>query len=630
MDRDLFRRLAQAAAADPAAAYRAAGFTSSLRPEGDNLRGICPFHQEKKGSFVIAGPNKGDKAGLWHCFGCNTGGDIVEFYLRVTGQHLSEPLVNELAQKLGVKEAPPPPKKGKANSPGERQTFTIWSADGKPLAEHVRIDLPNGSKKFEWWSRGKPGLGGTRVTSLPLYGTECLSLWEQTDPIVIAEGEKAADALVKAGVPALGTTCGAAATPEDPVLESLRGRQVVLWPDKDDPGEEHMVNIASALERLRIEVRILTWPDAPKGGDAWDFLANGGDAEKVALLIAAAQTPEEYQVAKYAPTGPYSDFEAISGLVRATEWTWFPWLPDGGLTILGGDTESGKTFIALCVVRAVTTGGRFPAPDPEQARVYPSPAPILWVDAEARHSETARRGRGMGIDLRMMKHVPDQLGARPFNDPEGLRILRAVALRERVKLIVIDSLSAAYSGDENDSRMRLDLAALAGVAQDIRIPVLTIHHIYKPRLTDTHEFDVHKLRGSSAISQVAVSIWGIDRPDPEIRTRRLQLAKASYVADVQRPSPIGFDLDYDCQVVFCEAPSTPVKELVSQRAVILWKELVAEGPVTFEDVLQKARLLHISEIAMRGAAANAGVRSFKLGKAWWWCQRSAMPGSVKP
>ena len=44
----------------------------ALRPAGGgNLKGLCPFHDEKSPSFHVR-PNHG----LYHCFGCGEGGDV--------------------------------------------------------------------------------------------------------------------------------------------------------------------------------------------------------------------------------------------------------------------------------------------------------------------------------------------------------------------------------------------------------------------------------------------------------------------------------------------------------------------------------------------------------------------------
>ena len=45
-----------------------------LRKKGSNYVGLCPFHKEKTPSFTV-----NPKTNLYHCFGCNAGGDVIGF-----------------------------------------------------------------------------------------------------------------------------------------------------------------------------------------------------------------------------------------------------------------------------------------------------------------------------------------------------------------------------------------------------------------------------------------------------------------------------------------------------------------------------------------------------------------------
>lgn len=47
---------------------------TNLKRTGRNLTGLCPFHSEKTGSFVVYPEN-----GSFYCFGCGAGGDVVTF-----------------------------------------------------------------------------------------------------------------------------------------------------------------------------------------------------------------------------------------------------------------------------------------------------------------------------------------------------------------------------------------------------------------------------------------------------------------------------------------------------------------------------------------------------------------------
>jgi DNA primase len=79
-----------------------------LKQAGRNFKGCCPFHNEKTPSFIVS-PDKG----IWHCFGCNEGGDVITFAEKMEGLDFAE-AVQVLAERAGVKlpERINAPKKG--------------------------------------------------------------------------------------------------------------------------------------------------------------------------------------------------------------------------------------------------------------------------------------------------------------------------------------------------------------------------------------------------------------------------------------------------------------------------------------------------------------------------------------
>src|SRR5215472_231435 len=96
----------------------------TLKPAGGgNVKGLCPFHDEKTPSFNVA-----TAKGVYFCYGCGAGGDAITFLM--TLEHLSfVEAVERLAGKAGVQlryiEAGPAPMRPQA---GQRQRLTAANA----------------------------------------------------------------------------------------------------------------------------------------------------------------------------------------------------------------------------------------------------------------------------------------------------------------------------------------------------------------------------------------------------------------------------------------------------------------------------------------------------------------------
>src|SRR5690554_3084853 len=67
-----------------------------LRQSGQNYVGLCPFHSEKTPSFSVNPERQ-----FYHCFGCQTGGNVINFIMET--EHLSFPeAVTKLAEEQGI------------------------------------------------------------------------------------------------------------------------------------------------------------------------------------------------------------------------------------------------------------------------------------------------------------------------------------------------------------------------------------------------------------------------------------------------------------------------------------------------------------------------------------------------
>lgn len=166
-----------------------------------------------------------------------------------------------------------------------RAVFEIRDMLGETVAEHVRVEWPGGKKVMSWRLPGgdtRDGLMGLSTPDLPLYGSERIPSFAIGQTVVVAEGEKATEALWAAGIDALGTVTGTSTTPGEDALSVLLGFDVVLWPDHDRVGYQHMNRVAWRLHRLggalpRFAGAVTRLPDdtaihilAPSGFDAAD------------------------------------------------------------------------------------------------------------------------------------------------------------------------------------------------------------------------------------------------------------------------------------------------------------------------------------------------------------------------
>ena len=62
---------------------------------GGQKKGLCPFHDEKSPSFHVT-PSKG----YFHCFGCQTGGDVIAFLMKIDHLTFTE-TIERLADRIG-------------------------------------------------------------------------------------------------------------------------------------------------------------------------------------------------------------------------------------------------------------------------------------------------------------------------------------------------------------------------------------------------------------------------------------------------------------------------------------------------------------------------------------------------
>ena len=105
---------------------------------GGQKKGLCPFHDEKSPSFHVT-PSKG----YFHCFGCQVGGDVIAFVMKI--DHLSfaetvERLADRIGYQLRYEEGP-----GTKGAPaGQRSRLIAANAAAAKFYQQQLNESPQG------------------------------------------------------------------------------------------------------------------------------------------------------------------------------------------------------------------------------------------------------------------------------------------------------------------------------------------------------------------------------------------------------------------------------------------------------------------------------------------------------
>jgi DNA primase len=101
---------------------------------GGNLKGLCPFHDEKSPSF-----NATPARGMYYCFGCGAGGDVIKFLQEIEHVEFTEAVENLAARaniQLRYEEGFTP---GPSRHAGQRARLIAAHADAAAFyAEELR------------------------------------------------------------------------------------------------------------------------------------------------------------------------------------------------------------------------------------------------------------------------------------------------------------------------------------------------------------------------------------------------------------------------------------------------------------------------------------------------------------
>jgi hypothetical protein len=147
---------------------------------------------------------------------------------------------------------------------GRKMDRAAWiRADVKGDDDPYR--MPEGAGDARWIPGWRPHL----------YRVDELREAAQVNPdqfVCFPEGEKDADTLAGLGYVAIASSGGAHVDPTEVEIKPLTGCNVVIFADNDDAGNARADRLCRLLWPFAYSVRVVSFPELPKGGDVTDFI----------------------------------------------------------------------------------------------------------------------------------------------------------------------------------------------------------------------------------------------------------------------------------------------------------------------------------------------------------------------
>jgi len=349
----------------------------------------------------------------------------------------------------------------------------------------------------------------------PLYG---LHEYKGGDVVVVCEGEKARDAakdMLGEGYCPVAWIGGVGAinkTDWSYLVELTKGKEVVIWPDADEPGQK----AAKAISAFFTVSSIIDVSNRPNKWDAADALEEGMNRMECISLIA-----------------PKKIMRNLAKLMRSKKE-----LPEdllgsrlmnpGSLFLLAGAPKAGKSDLLLQWLVRAATGESFLGFQPSR------PMKVFYMQAEIKEEFIAERITSMGLS----EETIDQLEENFYITDRFLHTLDSVAedlIREMRQsnfipdIVVLDPLANfTMDGDENSEN---DNAKMVKVITKIRRDIIQkinpdavlaiTHHTSKMKRRDVMEDPFNSIRGASALRGLYDTGIVIFKPDEEAVHRRL-------------------------------------------------------------------------------------------------------------
>ena len=460
---------------------------------------------------------QGPKAGMWQDFATNEGGDIFDLWARKrhinTGSDFPK-LMEDIQNWLGIyvpfqvtqKDlAKRTPANNDLGSPTGKWDYRDKA--GNLIACVYRYDSMSGKKFMPWDALNQKY---KTPEPRPLYNQPGIGA---SEGVILVEGEKCAQALIDQGICATTAMNGAMAPIDKTDWSPLEGKDVIIWPDNDEPGKQYVQKAKEKLLKIGVQsVKIIDIPkDKPEKWDAADAINDGIDLQQ---FIDQAKAANNNQIERI------YDRDLI-GTPTKREWIIPEWLPRGCVTAIYGDGGVGKSLLAQQLMVSIATGKEWLGYKNEPMKVY---GLLCEDDIEEIHRRQADIKQQLDIAADKIDNMlyvsrvgKDNLFMTFDKEERGKLTSFFNQLLEDIKefqpqLVVLDTLADLFGGNENIRiQVRQFIQNCCGeIARSVNAAVLLCAHPSDSgiqRKTGTG--------GSTAWSNTVRSRWYLEKPEEE-------------------------------------------------------------------------------------------------------------------
>lgn len=445
----------------------------------NNLFGLFPAGVVERNKFKIGDVSGqqgeslvvelvGKKTGLWRDHATGEGGDILDLFASAhsldTKHHFSE-VMRLLRSWLGERTAataqprPPQSDRGKRKPPMDNLgphtgKWDYFDADGRLIACVYRYDPPGKRKVFRPYNVKTSKWEAPDLR--PLYNIPGII---KSNAVILCEGEKCAEALIKQGHCATTAMNGANAPVDKTDWSPLKGKDVLIWPDNDVPGKEYAEVVAQRLKTSGVKsARMLVPPETKP--DKWDA-ADAVDEQFDIVGFFSTAVDADHQFEK-PPMDAYSLQELLDDPTPMPDDIIAPRiLTPGGIAVLAGAPKVGKSDFVLTMLVHMAAGKPFLNFKP------PRPLKVFYLQAEIQYAYLKERIRQIIVDFDLVEQAAENIFITPRTnfilDEEGVEKAASTILRKfptGPDIICIDPIRNVFDGGpenrgENDNNSML-------------------------------------------------------------------------------------------------------------------------------------------------------------------------------